>query len=76
MQSLKMGIVKILNLKIQRLKMLENKEELQNLICPNCGGNNISVYCKELNGYAYYLPYCTECHHSFNNHILFSEKLK
>ena len=76
MQRLKIGIVKVQNLKIQRLKMLEEKIELKNLICPNCKSNNISVYCKELNEFVHYIPYCTNCHYSFNNHVLFSEILK
>jgi transposase-like protein len=76
MQSLKMGIVEIQKIKIQRLKMLEDKTELKNLTCPNCKGNSISVYCKELNEFVNYIPYCTNCHYSFNSHILLSERLK
>ncbi|MBS7250849.1 MAG: hypothetical protein KIH08_09735 [Candidatus Freyarchaeota archaeon] len=76
MLKIKIERVRILNRKIERLKMLENEKRLKNLKCPNCMGGSISVYFREEDGVVHYVPYCTECHYSLDDNILLFEKIQ
>lgn len=76
MHRLKIERVRIQNVKIERLKMLEDSVDLKSLECPNCKSTNVSVFFRDLeNDFVCYIPYCIDCHYSFENHILLSEKI-
>ncbi len=74
MDKIKIKRVRILNHKIERLKMLENEKRLKNLKCPSCMSRSIGVYYREVDGFVHYVPYCTECHYSFDDHVLLFER--
>ncbi|MEM2959468.1 MAG: hypothetical protein Q6366_010445 [Candidatus Freyarchaeota archaeon] len=76
MHKIKIERVRILNRKIERLKMLENEKRLKSLNCPNCMSGSISVYFREEDGFVHYVPYCTECHYSFDDHVLLFERVQ